>query len=77
MVVIATEHLSERGVQDLMTDGWIVKRVQFLDNPGTANAFSGGFPRRFWGVYSKLNVWNLVEYRRVSFGAGASGVYLG
>lgn len=66
MVVVATEHLSEKGAMALRSDGWIVKRVAFVDNPGTAQAFQGGFPRRFWGVYSKLNVWNLVEYRKVS-----------
>lgn len=65
MVVIATDHLSEKGATALRSDGWIVKRVKFVDNPGTASAFSGGFPKRFWGVYSKLNAWNLIEYKKV------------
>jgi hypothetical protein len=64
MVCIATNHLSERGASILRNEGWIVKRVEFVDNPGTGT-MKGGFPQRFWGVYSKLNVWNLVDYKKV------------
>jgi hypothetical protein len=39
-------------------DGWIVKRVELLSNPNSKH------PSRFWGVYTKLTIFNLVEYER-------------
>lgn len=39
-------------------DGWIVKRVELLSNPNSKH------PTRFWGVYTKLTIFNLVEYER-------------
>ncbi|CAG9463483.1 unnamed protein product [Pedinophyceae sp. YPF-701] len=69
LVVLATEAVSDTVASILEGDGWIVKRIATIANPGTGPSAVGknNFPAKFWGVYSKLTVWNLVEYDKVIY----------
>lgn len=60
MVVIAAGQLSQYAVDTLTKDGWIVKVADPVDNPNTRDDHQ--FPARFYAVYTKLNVFNMVEY---------------
>jgi hypothetical protein len=39
-------------------DGFIVKHITLLANPNQVR------PTRFWGVYTKLKIFNMTNYRK-------------
>jgi inositol phosphorylceramide glucuronosyltransferase 1 len=54
----------------LASDGWLVRQVDLIDNPGVwtqGNTRGHRYPARFWGVYTKLSVFNMTQYRRVVY----------
>jgi inositol phosphorylceramide glucuronosyltransferase 1 len=69
LVVIVTNDVSDEAQHTLSLDGWRVKRVEAVHNPGTWSQSGGGtgFPQKFWAVYTKLQIFNLVEYKKVVF----------
>ncbi|KAL2942626.1 Inositol phosphorylceramide glucuronosyltransferase 1 [Bienertia sinuspersici] len=42
-------------------DGWIVEMISLLENPNRVR------PTRFWGVYTKLKIFNMTSYRKVVY----------
>ncbi|TYK27244.1 inositol phosphorylceramide glucuronosyltransferase 1 [Cucumis melo var. makuwa] len=42
-------------------DGWIVEKISLLANPNQVR------PSRFWGVYTKLKIFNMTDYRKVVY----------
>lgn len=72
-LVIATETVSKESKQILLRDGWKVKDVQSLANPGNVrwSSFSGQVDMppasKWWGVYTKLLIFNMTEYERVVY----------
>lgn len=61
MVALVSDGVSDAGVRLLEAGGWIVERIELLANPNTKR------PTRFWGVYTKLKIFNMTEYRRVVY----------
>jgi hypothetical protein len=45
-------------------DGWIVNRISLLANPNQVR------PKRFWGVYTKLKIFNMTSYKKGMFQTG-------
>ncbi|CAD7702913.1 unnamed protein product [Ostreobium quekettii] len=66
LVVLVTGNILPTSIETLMSDGWIVKRVDTVFNPAKG-PHPGGFPQRFWAVYTKLSIFNLVEYDKVVY----------
>eukprot|EP00890_Picochlorum_soloecismus_P001770 jgi/Picsp_1/2594/NSC_00825-R1_plant glycogenin-like starch initiation protein 6 len=69
MVALVTRQVSREMQDTLRLDGWEVRRVEEVENPGQweqGNA-AGRFPRRFWAVYTKLLVFSLDEYERLVY----------
>ena len=62
MVVITAGEVSEYARGTLVADGWKVKEVEPVLNPNMRD--DGQFPARFWAVYTKLNVFNMSEYKK-------------
>ena len=53
----------------LINEGWNVRRVDAIRNPGMWRAAGDGagakaFPPRFWAVYTKLAIFNMTEYSK-------------
>ena len=44
----------------LKADGWIVELISLLANPNRVR------PKRFWGVYTKLKIFNMTDYKKGS-----------
>lgn len=42
----------------MQADGWIVEKISLLANPNQVR------PSRFWGVYTKLKIFNMTDYRK-------------
>lgn len=42
----------------MQTDGWIVNTISLLNNPNQVR------PSRFWGVYTKLKIFNMTNYKK-------------
>ncbi|XBI93518.1 hypothetical protein VPH35_030351 [Triticum aestivum] len=61
MVVLVSDGVSEYSRQLLEADGWIVKRITLLANPNQVR------PTRFWGVYTKLKIFNMTSYKKVVY----------
>ncbi|KAL4854448.1 Inositol phosphorylceramide glucuronosyltransferase 1 [Chlorella vulgaris] len=78
LAVLATEGVSSQAADTLQKDGWKVHRVGLLANPGTwtqeasqarhrRRRLQFRFPARFYGVYTKLLIFNLTQYERVVY----------
>lgn len=68
LVVLVTEDVSDSSVMTLMLDGWKVRRVVLVENPGMwSQEKAQKFPERFAGVYTKLLIFNLTQYERVVY----------
>jgi hypothetical protein len=69
LVALVAGAASPAAAVALAGDGWRVRRVGALANPGrwSQAGAAAAFPPRFWGVYTKLLVWNLTEYERVVY----------
>eukprot|EP00887_Chlorella_sp_A99_P006489 scaffold3.g6489.t1 len=67
MVALVAGNVSERAAATLALDGWKVRSVVTVANPGLWSGASQKYPPRFWGVYTKLLIFNLTEYDRVVY----------
>ena len=68
LVLLCTEDVSPAAREVLSSDGWEVRLVAAIPNPGRWSRASGHrksrFPARFWAAYTKLHLFNLTEYER-------------
>ncbi|KAG9135904.1 hypothetical protein Leryth_002609, partial [Lithospermum erythrorhizon] len=46
---------------NVQADGWIVEKISLLANPNSIR------PTRFWGVYTKLKIFNMTNYKKVVY----------
>ncbi|CAK9325957.1 unnamed protein product [Citrullus colocynthis] len=61
MVALISDGVSEYAKRLLEADGWIVEKISLLANPNQVR------PSRFWGVYTKLKIFNMTDYRKVVY----------
>ncbi|XP_043710346.1 inositol phosphorylceramide glucuronosyltransferase 1-like isoform X1 [Telopea speciosissima] len=61
MVVLVSDGVSDYAKKLLEADGWIVQTISLLANPNQVR------PTRFWGVYTKLKIFNLTNYKKVVY----------
>ena len=61
--MLCAGELSGDSEDTLVNEGWEVRHVGVVHNPGTWTAKTQtGYPPRFWAVYTKLMIFNLTEY---------------
>ncbi|CAL0308814.1 unnamed protein product [Lupinus luteus] len=61
MVVLVSDGVSQFANNLLQADGWIVEKIKLLANPNRVR------PKRFWGVYTKLKIFNMTNYKKVVY----------
>lgn len=61
MVVLVSDGVSDYAKKLLKADGWIVELISLLANPNQVR------PKRFWGVYTKLKIFNMTNYKKVVY----------
>ncbi|WVY94152.1 hypothetical protein V8G54_033240 [Vigna mungo] len=61
MVVLVSDGVSDYAKSLLRADGWIVELISLLANPNRVR------PKRFWGVYTKLKIFNMTDYKKVVY----------
>ncbi|KAI5659944.1 hypothetical protein M9H77_28737 [Catharanthus roseus] len=61
MVALVSDGVSDYAKSLLRADGWIVEKVSLLANPNQVR------PTRFWGVYTKLKIFNMTKYKKVVY----------
>ncbi|CAL5343038.1 unnamed protein product [Camellia sinensis] len=61
MVALVSDGVSDYAKNLLQADGWIVKLISLLANPNQVR------PTRFWGVYTKLKIFNMTDYKKVVY----------
>ncbi|XVF06463.1 hypothetical protein REPUB_Repub06bG0050200 [Reevesia pubescens] len=61
MVVLVSDGISDYAKKLLKADGWIVEKISLLANPNQVR------PKRFWGVYTKLKIFNMTNYKKVVY----------
>ncbi|GMY20603.1 inositol phosphorylceramide glucuronosyltransferase 1 [Fagus crenata] len=61
MVVLVSDGVSDYAKKLLQADGWIVEKISLLANPNQVR------PTRFWGVYTKLKIFNMIKYKKVVY----------
>ncbi|CAG7890807.1 unnamed protein product [Brassica rapa] len=61
MVVLVSDGVSDYSKKLLMADGWKVEKISLLANPNQVH------PKRFWGVYTKLKIFNMTAYKKVVY----------
>lgn len=61
MVVLVSDGVSDFATRLLEADGWIVTKITLLANPNQVR------PKRFWGVYTKLKIFNMTDYKKVVY----------
>ncbi|GKV07582.1 hypothetical protein SLEP1_g19333 [Rubroshorea leprosula] len=61
MVVLVSDGVSDYSKKLLEADGWIVEKISLLANPNQVR------PKRFWGVYTKLKIFNMTKYNKVVY----------
>ncbi|KAJ4833365.1 Inositol phosphorylceramide glucuronosyltransferase 1 [Turnera subulata] len=61
MVVLVSDGVSDYAKKLLEADGWIVEMISLLANPNQVR------PKRFWGVYTKLKIFNMTNYKKVVY----------
>ncbi|XP_059665764.1 inositol phosphorylceramide glucuronosyltransferase 1 [Cornus florida] len=61
MVVLVSDGVSGYAKKLLKADGWIVELISLLANPNQVR------PERFWGVYTKLKIFNMTNYKKVVY----------
>ncbi|GMH36727.1 hypothetical protein BSKO_04600 [Bryopsis sp. KO-2023] len=66
LVLIVTGKISTASLRTLQMDGWRVKLVDEIANPGKGPQKTG-FPDKFSSVYTKLSIFNLVEYTKAVY----------
>ena len=70
-MLLCTKDVSPEAQRLLASDGWDVRLVPTVPNPGKwswsdAN-HAPSYPKNFWAVYTKLHIFNLTEYERGAF----------
>ncbi|CAM9000915.1 unnamed protein product [Rhodiola kirilowii] len=61
MVALVSDGVSNYAQKLLKADGWIVEMISLLANPNQIH------PTRFWGVYTKLKIFNMTNYKKVVY----------
>ncbi|KAL5061156.1 hypothetical protein RYX36_032760 [Vicia faba] len=61
MVVLVSDGVSDFAKNLLLADGWIIEQITLLANPNRVR------PKRFWGVYTKLKIFNMTHYKKVVY----------
>ncbi|CAH2055123.1 unnamed protein product [Thlaspi arvense] len=61
MVVLVSDGVSDYSKKLLKADGWKVEKITLLANPNQVH------PKRFWGVYTKLKIFNMTDYKKVVY----------
>nr|KJB82307.1 hypothetical protein B456_013G188300 [Gossypium raimondii] len=61
MVVLVSDGVSDYAKKLLKADGWMVEMISLLANPNQVR------PKRFWGVYTKLKIFNMTNYKKVVY----------
>ncbi|KAJ6384246.1 hypothetical protein OIU78_027536 [Salix suchowensis] len=61
IVVLVSDGVSDYAKKLLVADGWIVEKISLLANPNQVR------PKRFWGVYTKLKIFNMTNYKKVVY----------
>ncbi|KAK9292970.1 hypothetical protein L1049_020952 [Liquidambar formosana] len=61
MVVLVSDGVSDYAKKLLKADGWKVEMISLLANPNQVR------PKRFWGVYTKLKIFNMTKYKKVVY----------
>ncbi|OMO96043.1 Glycosyl transferase, family 8 [Corchorus olitorius] len=61
MVALVSDGVSDYAKKLLKADGWIVEKISLLANPNQVR------PKRFWGVYTKLKIFNMTNYKKVVY----------
>ncbi|KAK6232906.1 hypothetical protein SCA6_002979 [Theobroma cacao] len=61
MVVLVSDGVSDYAKRLLKAGGWIVEKISLLANPNQVR------PKRFWGVYTKLKIFNMTNYKKVVY----------
>ncbi|XP_044482389.1 inositol phosphorylceramide glucuronosyltransferase 1 isoform X1 [Mangifera indica] len=61
MVVLVSDGVSDYAKKLLQADGWKVEEISLLSNPNQVR------PKRFWGVYTKLKIFNMTNYKKVVY----------
>ncbi|KAH7543340.1 inositol phosphorylceramide glucuronosyltransferase 1 [Ziziphus jujuba] len=61
MVALISDGVSDYAKKLLEADGWIVEKITLLANPNKVR------PKRFWGVYTKLKIFNMTNYTKVVY----------
>jgi hypothetical protein len=61
MVALVSDGVSDYAKKLLKADGWIVELISLLENPNQVR------PTRFWGVYTKLKIFNMTNYKKVVY----------
>lgn len=68
-MVLLAGSLSSDSEDTLVNEGWNVRHVDAIRNPGMwrargADGSGKAFPPRFWAVYTKLAIFNMTEYSK-------------
>ncbi|MBA0654165.1 hypothetical protein Goklo_021230 [Gossypium klotzschianum] len=61
MVALVSDGVSDYAKKLLEADGWIVENISLLVNPNQVR------PKRLWGVYTKLKIFNMTNYKKVVY----------
>uniref|UniRef100_A0A7N0U7N5 Hexosyltransferase n=1 Tax=Kalanchoe fedtschenkoi TaxID=63787 RepID=A0A7N0U7N5_KALFE len=61
LVALVSDGVSDYAQKLLKADGWIVEMISLLANPNQIR------PTRFWGVYTKLKIFNMTNYKKVVY----------
>ncbi|KAF3452376.1 hypothetical protein FNV43_RR02809 [Rhamnella rubrinervis] len=61
MVVLVSDGVSDYASKLLEADGWIVEKISLLANPNKIR------PKRLWGVYTKLKIFNMTNHKKVVY----------
>lgn len=61
IVALVSDGVSDYAKKLLKADGWIVEMITLLANPNQVR------PTRFWGVYTKLKIFNMTNYKKVVY----------
>ncbi|GAB2246558.1 hypothetical protein Droror1_Dr00002051 [Drosera rotundifolia] len=61
MVALVSDGVSDYAKRLLEADGWIIEMISLLENPNRVR------PTRFWGVYTKLKIFNMTNYKKVVY----------
>lgn len=63
LVALVSDGVSTDAQDLLKADGWKVQQISLLTNPNPKSSR----PKRFWGVYTKLKIFSLTQYKKVVY----------